>query len=81
MTDYTLYMIQLNSAIIEIEGNLTTDITNEMTENNYVKFYFDGFVFTFENNSGEKFAPSDQLQMILDEYYGTIERDKLEINL
>jgi len=81
MTDYSLYMVQLNSTIINIEEQLTIDITNEMTENNYVKFYFDGFDFVFQDSNNVKFPPSNDLHIVLDEYYGTMKRDKLEINL
>jgi len=81
MKDYNIYMIQLNSLLIEIENNLTTDITSEMVANGYVKFYFDGFDFIFEDGGGQKYQPSLDLYIVLDEYYGTLDRDKLEINL
>jgi len=79
--DYRTLLLQTEAGINLFETNITQDIIDIMTTNNYIRFYKFQNDWTFEDASGIKYPSEADIQQPLDHYYEIIDRPELYIEL
>lgn len=72
---------QTENLIELFETNITTDLTNIMQTEGYIKLYFNFAEYIFEDNSTNKFPLPPEYDGFLGQYYQMVDRPNLDITL
>lgn len=78
---YQQMLFELQTNIEKFETDITQYIIDIMIEKNYIKFHKDGTDWVYEDMNYTKYPAEANVQQPLDEYYDTLDRPDIVIDL